>query len=204
MVKKIVIRAGVLTAVFIAAVILFSYLTNRSNTDMSADMGSATLPQITFSTEGYTVNTLSGYRQEMDIPSMRDTITPVTNSQLDIGISAYDADVTELSWQVYTLDGEEMLQEDTVSSPEDTVTVQFDAQDVLAGERVLRVTLQADGNPVYYYTRIVDSTDTNYKTCLDFAQNFLTAEMDKGPAGRTVRLSGVRFGYRFRFSAGHD
>lgn len=179
MVKKIVIRAGVLTAVFIAAVILFSYLTNRSNTDMSADMGSATLPQITFSTEGYTVNTLSGYRQEMDIPSMRDTITPVTNSQLDIGISAYDADVTELSWQVYTLDGEEMLQEDTVSSPEDTVTVQFDAQDVLAGERVLRVTLQADGNPVYYYTRIVDSTDTNYKTCLDFAQNFLTAEMDK-------------------------
>ncbi len=179
MVKKIVIRAGVLTAVFIAAVILFSYLTNRSNTDMSADMGSATLPQITFSTEGYTVNTLSGYRQEMDIPTMRDTITPVTNSQLDIGISAYDADVTELSWQVYTLDGEEMLQEDTVSSPEDTVTVQFDAQDVLAGERVLRITLQADGNPVYYYTRIVDSTDTNYKTCLDFAQNFLTAEMDK-------------------------
>lgn len=179
MVKKIVIRAGVLTAVFIAAVILFSYLTNRSNTDMSADMGSATLPQITFSTEGYTVNTLSGYRQEMDLPSMRDTITPVTNSQLDIGISAYDADVTELSWQVYTLDGEEMLQEDTVSSPEDTVTVQFDAQDVLAGERVLRITLQADGNPVYYYTRIVDSTDTNYKTCLDFAQNFLTAEMDK-------------------------
>ena len=179
MVKKIVIRAGVLTAVFIAAVILFSYLTNRSNTDMSADMGSATLPQITFSTEGYTVNTLSGYRQEMDIPSMRDTVTPVTNSQLDIGISAYDADVTELSWQVYTLDGEEMLQEDTVSSPEDTVTVQFDAQDVLAGERVLRITLQADGNPVYYYTRIVDSTDTNYKTCLDFAQNFLTAEMDK-------------------------
>lgn len=179
MVKKIVIRAGVLTAMFIAAVILFSYLTNRSNTDMSADMGSATLPQITFSTEGYTVNTLSGYRQEMDIPTMRDTITPVTNSQLDIGISAYDADVTELSWQVYTLDGEEMLQEDTVSSPEDTVTVQFDAQDVLAGERVLRITLQADGNPVYYYTRIVDSTDTNYKTCLDFAQNFLTAEMDK-------------------------
>lgn len=103
----------------------------------------------------------------------------MTNSQLDIGISAYDADVTELSWQVYTLDGEEMLQEDTVSSPEDTVTVQFDAQDVLAGERVLRITLQADGNPVYYYTRIVDSTDTNYKTCLDFAQNFLTAEMDK-------------------------
>ena len=179
MVKKIVIRAGVLTAVFIVAVILFSYLTNRSNTDMSADMGSATLPQITFSTEGYTVNTLSGYKQEMDIPTMRDTITPVTNSQLDIGISAYDADVTELSWQVYTLDGEEMLQEDTVSGPEDTVTVQFDAQDVLAGERVLRITLQADGNPVYYYTRIVDSADTNYKTCLDFAQNFLTAEMDK-------------------------
>ena len=33
MIKKIAVRASVLTAVFIMAVIVFSYLTNRGNTD---------------------------------------------------------------------------------------------------------------------------------------------------------------------------
>ena len=42
MFKKIAIKTGVLTTVFILAVIVSSYVTNRGNTDMSADMGGAT------------------------------------------------------------------------------------------------------------------------------------------------------------------
>ena len=53
MFKKIAIKTGVLTTVFILAVIVSSYVTNRGNTDMSADMGGATLPRISFMTEGY-------------------------------------------------------------------------------------------------------------------------------------------------------
>ena len=56
MFKKIAIKTGVLTTVFILAVIVSSYVTNRGNTDMSADMGGATLPRISFMTEGYEVN----------------------------------------------------------------------------------------------------------------------------------------------------
>ena len=48
MFKKIAIKTGVLTTVFILAVIVSSYVTNRGNTDMSADMGGATLPRISF------------------------------------------------------------------------------------------------------------------------------------------------------------
>lgn len=58
MFKKIAIKTGVLTTVFILAVIVSSYVTNRGNTDMSADMGGATLPRISFMTEGYEVNSL--------------------------------------------------------------------------------------------------------------------------------------------------
>ena len=46
MFKKIAIKTGVLTTVFILAVIVSSYVTNTGNTDMSADMGGATLPRI--------------------------------------------------------------------------------------------------------------------------------------------------------------
>ena len=87
MFKKIAIKTGVLTTVFILAVIVSSYVTNRGNTDMSADMGGATLPRISFTTEGYEVNSLPGYKSDMTLTSMRDTLTPVTNNQLDMNIA---------------------------------------------------------------------------------------------------------------------
>ena len=90
MFKKIAIKTGVLTTVFILAVIVSSYVTNRGNTDMSADMGGATLPRISFTTEGYEVNSLPGYKSDMTLTSMRDTLTPVTNNQLDMNIAKYD------------------------------------------------------------------------------------------------------------------
>lgn len=54
---------------------------------MSADMGGATLPRISFTTEGYEVNSLPGYKSDMTLTSMRDTLTPVTNNQLDMNIA---------------------------------------------------------------------------------------------------------------------
>ena len=47
--KKRLKNAGILTAVFIVAVIIFSYVTNKGNDNMTADMGAATFPQISFS-----------------------------------------------------------------------------------------------------------------------------------------------------------
>ena len=54
---------------------------------MSADMGGATLPRISFMTEGYEVNSLPRYKSDMTLTSMRDTLTPVTNNQLDMNIA---------------------------------------------------------------------------------------------------------------------
>ena len=50
-------------------------------------LGDPTLPRVYFTVEGYTVNTLSGYVEEMDITAMRDTITPLdVNQSLTMGI----------------------------------------------------------------------------------------------------------------------
>lgn len=37
--KKILARAGILGAIFVAAVVIFSILTSRQNADMTVDMG---------------------------------------------------------------------------------------------------------------------------------------------------------------------
>ena len=70
--KRRLIHAGILTAVFIVAVFVFSYITNRGNNNMTADLGSATLPSLSFVCEGYAVNNLEGYTGDMDAATMRD------------------------------------------------------------------------------------------------------------------------------------
>ena len=49
--KKRLINVGVLSAVFIVAVIIFSYVTNKGNDNMTADMGAATFPHSHFHME---------------------------------------------------------------------------------------------------------------------------------------------------------
>ena len=72
---------------------------------MTADMGVTTYPQVSFSCNGFNVNLLSGYARKMDIPAMRDTITPVDGQVLDLNIEAYDNKINRLKYTVYTLDG---------------------------------------------------------------------------------------------------
>ena len=123
--KKHLINAGILTAVFIAAVILFSYLTNRGNNNMTADLGGATLPSVSFSCEGYEVNYLNGYKKEMDLSTMRDSITPVSGNKLEMHIESYESRIQSANCAVYTLDGKEKLGKNTYNDPEKTVTIEL-------------------------------------------------------------------------------
>ena len=43
-----VIHAGVLVLVFLAAVVIFGYVTNKKNSNMTTDMGAATVPRLRF------------------------------------------------------------------------------------------------------------------------------------------------------------
>lgn len=186
MIKKIAVRVGVLTAVFIAAVIVFSYLTNRGNTDMSADMGGATLPRISFMTEGYEINSLPGYKSDMLLTTMRDTVTPVTDYKLTMKLDRYDAEVEKAGWEVYTLNGEECLQSGEVKEIGETAELRFRAEDVLNEERVLKVTLYLEDEEIYYYTRIVDAADNHYNTCLDYAKEFHESALSKATSDSFV------------------
>ena len=178
--RNILIRIGILAAVFIVAVIGFSYLTNRENTDMTADIQGATLPYISFKTGDITVNQLVGYTARMDIPSMRDTITPVSNYKVRMNIHDSGTEVKLCKYEVYSLDGQEVLYRDAIEYPEAENTLQFDQENLLGSEKVLVVTLRMEDDvEVYYYTRIVDSEPMNVGVNLSYIQSFFNAEHDK-------------------------
>lgn len=172
-IKTRLINAGILTAVFIAAVFIFSYFTNRGNDNMTADMGAASYPQVSFSCNGYNVNLLSGYARKMDIPEIRDTITPVDAQTLDMNIEANDNKISRMKYTVYTLDGKDKLFEKKVKKAGEKVSLEFGGENLLSEERVLEIVLSLDGDKsIYFYTRIADAAQSNVAECLDYIGDF--------------------------------
>ena len=169
--KKKAIHVGVLAAIFIIAVVVFEYMTTRGNDDMMADLGNAVLPRVYFTVDGYGVNALNAYSEEMDITTMRDSVTPISGKKLTMNLEADETKVTAVDYAVYTLDGKKKLSEDKISKVKDQMDLSFD-QNLLSEERMLVLTLHADGKSVYYYTRIVNPTDFNLTDCLDYVYNF--------------------------------
>ena len=177
--KNRLIEAGVLIIVFIIAVLGFSYYTNKGNDNMTADMGAATYPQVSFSYQGYALNMLSGYAKAMDIPAMRDTITPVTNQRLEINVQAYGNKISSASYTIYTLDGEEKLKEEKVKNPGENITADLSDEGLMDEERVLEIALYTEDKTIYFYTRIVNASYASVMECLDYIRNFHESALGK-------------------------
>ena len=158
--KERAIRIGVLSAIFVLALIGFSHWINRDNTDMTADMGGATLPTISFEVEGRQVNMLVGHVKEMNMVAMRDTIITYGEDGVLTADIHYAGDGIEaVQYEIYTLSGKEKLYEKKLDEVGEQV--HFRVADVLEKKRegILKITLTQGKRDVYYYTRIVDDTE---------------------------------------------
>lgn len=171
-------EAGILIVVFIVAVFAFSYLTNDGNEEEMADMAGATLPQVSFTCHGYNVNSLNGYVRKMDVTTMRDTITPVLKSQLELQLEDYGEKVDSLKYQLCTLDGEKVLQEELIKNPEKNVKLKLD-KSKLGEERELILTLKKGEQKIYYYTRVVNGSEFDLKDSLDYVNKFHDSTLNK-------------------------
>ena len=145
--KKKSIHVGVLAAIFIIAVVVFEYMTTRGNDDMMEDLGNAVLPRVYFTVDGYGVNALNAYSEEMDITTMRDSVTPISGKKLTMNLEADETKVTAVDYAVYTLDGKKKLSEDKSRQVKEQMDLSFD-QNLLQEERMLVLTLHADGKSV--------------------------------------------------------
>ena len=115
-----IIKAGVLAAVFVLALVVSSLLINRGTDDKIVNMGSPSLPRISFFVGDTEVNPLPGYTRDMDITAMRDTIIPLgTDGSLRIRIGDSGDTVDSIRYEVYSLDGEDRYIEGKADLPEE-------------------------------------------------------------------------------------
>lgn len=171
--RERIIRISILVVIFVFAIIGFSHLTNRGSADMTADMGTATLPTISFEVEGEEVNLLVGHRREMSVAAVRDTIlTFGDKGKLKTNIQKRGKNVTSLTYGIYTLDGEEKLREETIDDVGNTVTLEVNRALTREQEGLLKITLECDGKTIYYYTRIVKDNGHHVKECVEYAKKF--------------------------------
>ena len=171
--KEKVKRAGILTFVFLIAVIVFSFLTNQGNADMTADMGGATLPRIQIVSGEYEINPLVGYVSEMNIGKMRSTITPVDfQSGIALRIEEGVLPIKALTYEVCSSDGKEILYKEKRKEIGEEASLTFPGLELADREAILKLTLHTEKQDIYYYTRICTKEGTDSDACLAFAERF--------------------------------
>lgn len=171
--KEKVKRAGILTFVFLIAVIVFSFLTNQGNADMTADMGGATLPRIQIVSGEYEINPLVGYVSEMNVGKMRSTITPVDfQSGIALRIEEGVLPIKALTYEVCSSDGKEILYKEKRKEIGEEPSLTFPGLELADREAILKLTLHTEKQDIYYYTRICTKEGTDSDACLAFAERF--------------------------------
>ena len=175
--KRKIIKPIVLIVLFFASLITFEITINQDNKDLTATMSEASLPIIYFSYEGTVINELHGYVTEMDTVSMRDSITPVGNDRLlPMTVRTYGRDVDGIYYEIRSMDGQRLVAKNDVtdySLKGEELVADLTIQNILEAEKeyVMILTLTSGEEPIYYYTRIMQTTGTA-AGCLDFAKQF--------------------------------
>ncbi len=181
-------KIGILILIFLAAVIVSSLVMNKGTEDQTVSLGEPTLPVVSAIVDDNEVNMLAGYTTEMNITAMRDTITPVAATRtLQMNIYSYGKTITGISYEAYSLNGEDCYIKESVTdweqdqnSESQQVTLNLSrAVDDSIQEAVLKVTLSLEDKDVYYYTRVEQNFNRSAKECLNFAKDIHTKTFDR-------------------------
>ena len=172
------IKPLVLAIVFIGSLVSFSLVTNKSQTDMTTSLAEATLPVVSFSYQGTTVNELFGYVNEMVDTNMRGNITPVGDDRmLHIVVDTDGVEVSELQYEIRSMDGTRLVVKNATkdfSRAGNQLKADVELENILQDneEYALKLTLQGKKQPIYYYTRVIKEKGLDADKYLNFALDF--------------------------------
>ncbi len=183
--RRGLIRAGrwvlhilVLIIVFIAAVFMFERMLNWTAPDAAETMAESTFPLVYMQRGSVNFNCLHGYAQEMEPASMRESITPLSSDkEIGISIEAFSTTVDSVSYQVYTLDGSEQLENTSVLSIDRdgntySATLSLQSRMLMDQEYVLCIKVNSAGRDLYYYTHILLADGLHTDDYLNFVTGF--------------------------------
>ncbi len=178
MMKKKIIRPIVMLLVFFLASIGFGFKMNKANEDLTTTMAAPTLPTLSFYYQGVEINELHGYTAAMDLTKMRDSVLPIANDRkVKMVVNSYGEDVQYVSYEIRSMDGERLVADAVLTDYDregNLITSSFEIQNLLEEEQeyVMVTTVSGGDRNIYYYTRIMQTSQCYVDECLEFALKF--------------------------------
>ncbi|MBE5921223.1 MAG: hypothetical protein E7269_00470 [Lachnospiraceae bacterium] len=181
-------KAGIVCALFfISAILSFLLLRQKETPAVTTVFTEATLPMLWVWDEptGMRINEMHGYISEMDVLSMRETVTPVgTTNKVSFELDLYKNEITSISYEIYSQEGYRVVASgeatnvvsDNKESDADRAGTTFDipvGTGLGDGEFALRVIVQTpEQKCISYYTTLVRGELPDYKSQLMFVETF--------------------------------
>lgn len=186
--NRIIKKIGILIVIFVAAVLVYFFssrrLTGQDETVYVA-MDDASLPIVTVEMFGREMNRMAGYRQDMGNAVAADSLTILPEDRaLSVHITGKADAVLGISYEIRSLDLKRLVENTRVESwesEEDGIVAFLPIQNLLTRGREYLLRLQLDTEqhgPVYYYTRILWTEDTNAQSMIDMAVSFSEKTFD--------------------------
>ena len=187
--KKNIIKITVAIVVFLIAVILSDLIMNKGNSNMTVEMGPATLPVVRIMNGDKILNTMHGYTRQMEGEYLKDSIFCLEqNRNVKIQIEKFDAKISNISFEVRSTDGERLVEDTSIADYQEEqkyIQAEFTIKDLIDVDTeymlIIIINLE-DGKKVRYYTRFIQGTDYHMTEMLNFVEVFHTSTFDKDAA----------------------
>ena len=158
--KEVRQRILVLILIFFVGLIFFNIVLNFKWKKDSTEMTEPTLPTISMEALGQNINTLYGYTTEMDGLYMRNAVVPLTDDRkLTMNINTNGKDIEGISYEIRSTDTERKIAETEIKDydikdNQISTTVKLENLIEEGEEYLFIITLDVDGESIYYYTRV--------------------------------------------------
>ncbi|MBR3436727.1 MAG: hypothetical protein IKG97_03115, partial [Lachnospiraceae bacterium] len=180
-----IVLLSVMFFVIIGVVITVAIVHKGSSEESYIPMSEASLPTVTLRYEENHETELHGYVNDMDLLAMRDVIVPLSGEKsLHVRLNTYGNVISELSYEVRSLDGAAFLDNGSVTdlpvSDNGTIDLDLRFSDLLvSGTEYHLILMVREGERlVRYYTRILYSRTNYVSELLEFTDTFSEATCD--------------------------
>lgn len=183
--KKGMIKASVLFAVFITSVVIISIIMNQGSDDITAKMSEAEFPVLYIKQDGDKINCIHAYADSMKAANVRDTITPVeADGNIELLFDYCQTEVKNISYELTTLDMSGKISKSNIDNwkiEDNQIDVNISIGELPHSqtEYSLAVKLETENDEMWYYTRVIQDDDTAVKA-LKFAKKFHNDTISKG------------------------
>lgn len=186
---KALIKIGSFLVIFIVTMAVAERFMNRGNTDMTTEMGPATLPIVYMNVNDEYVNPLHGYTVDMEGNYLRGAITPLkANREVDILVETYGAVISKIGYEVRSKDMKRLIEDTDIEGfnyENDMIVATIPIKDLIEDDTeymlIIKITNGA-GEVTKYYTRIINKSELYLTEKFQFVKDFSVKTFDKEAA----------------------